>query len=272
MNTAATKWMLATAISVTFAMTAGCVTSTVSRHVATDGSGAESIIFPDAGNARPKGGTIPGVESLRNIGVGATKAQVQSLIGAPHFKEGIWGVREWDYLFSLRKDGQLVTCQYKLLFDEDMKVGSVHWQPATCADLLEPAPASAAILPASGEPLRISTDVLFDFNRAELTSQGHRLLDKLQQQLLSASETQDIHVVGYTDRIGSDGYNLVLSRRRAEAVRDYLVGNGIRASAVQVDGRGEADPVVECADTGLRDELIICLAPNRRVELSGTTR
>lgn len=265
MSAAVMKWMVAMAACLAFAMTAAC-TSTVSRHVAKDGSGAESIVFPDAGGARPKGGTFPNVESLRNIEPGVTKAQVQALIGTPQFKEGIWRVREWDYLFNFRRNGQVVVCQYKVFFDANMMVGSVHWLPATCADLLEPAVASA--LTPSGEPLRLSTDVLFTFGRFELTPQGRERLTGLQQQLRSASETQDIRVVGYTDRIGSDGYNLVLSQQRARAVRDFVVNGGIPSAAVQVDGRGNAEAVVECADNESREALIACLAPNRRVELS----
>ena len=41
------------------------------------------------------------------------KDQIYQLIGRPHFREGLYGVREWDYLFNYREDGELKTCQYK---------------------------------------------------------------------------------------------------------------------------------------------------------------
>ena len=73
-------------------------------------------------------------------------------------------------------------------------------------------------------------------------------------------------------------FNLELSQRRAESVKAYLVSKGVDASLIQAEGRGEADPVVNCPDPTRNGEiknfrqLIQCLAPNRRavVEVSGT--
>ena len=82
-----------------------------------------------------------------------------------------------------------------------------------------------------------------------------------------------IIAVGYTDRIGSDAYNLKLSQRRAQAVKDYLVTKGIEPNRVYTEGKGEANPVKQCADPSAKGEvrnqkqLIDCLQPNRRVEV-----
>lgn len=270
MNAAKSKWMAATAMCIAISMLAGC--GNVSKSVAKDGSGAASIAFPDAKDAHPAGGTFPNLDSLRLIGPGMTKAQLQQLIGPPHFNEGVWGVREWDYLFNFRKDNQVVVCEYKVLFDESKIARSFYWSPASCAALLERAkPIVNAPAPVM-EPVWLSADALFDFDSDHLKPAGRERLSGLLQQLRSASETQDIRVAGYTDRIGSDSYNLSLSRRRAEAMRDYLVAHGIPASAIHVDGRGKADPVVECAQSQRRSDLIACLAPNRRVELSSEAK
>ncbi|MGC1547054.1 MAG: OmpA family protein [Rhodanobacter sp.] len=266
MNAAMSKWMVATALCVVASALAGC--GTVSRHVAKDGSGAESIVFPDAKAARPKDGTFPSLDNLRLIGSGMTKAQIQSLIGPPHFNEGVWGVREWDYLFNFRKDHEVVACQYKVLFDTDKIARSFYWSPASCAAMLEQAK-PVVIAPSPMKPVRLSADALFDFNSSHLKPAGRDRLAELLQQLRSASQVQDLRVIGYTDRIGSDSYNLLLSRRRAEAASDYLIGHGISASDIKVEGRGKVDPVKECPDSESRKDLIACLAPNRRVEISG---
>ena len=71
-----------------------------------------------------------------------------------------------------------------------------------------------------------------------------------------------------TDRIGTDEYNLNLSQERAEAVSNYLVEQGVPASVMHSEGRGKADPVVQC-EPGSSADVIACLAPNRRVEISG---
>ncbi len=80
-----------------------------------------------------------------------------------------------------------------------------------------------------------------------------------------------MQVTGYTDRIGTNEYNLKLSRRRADAVKAYLVKKGVPAARLVAIGKGEANPVVECRDTKKQAELIKCLEPNRRVEVEQIT-
>jgi OmpA-OmpF porin, OOP family len=90
---------------------------------------------------------------------------------------------------------------------------------------------------------------------------------------LAGVSLEVIIAVGYTDRIGSDAYNLKLSQRRAQAVKDYLVTKGIEPNRVYTEGKGEANPVKQCADPSPKGEvksraqLIACLQPNRRVEV-----
>jgi outer membrane protein OmpA-like peptidoglycan-associated protein len=76
-----------------------------------------------------------------------------------------------------------------------------------------------------------------------------------------------VTVVGHTDRIGSDAANMALSQRRAQSVRDALVSNGVAASSIRAVGAGESQPVVQCGE-GSRNEVVACLAPNRRVEIA----
>jgi OOP family OmpA-OmpF porin len=100
-----------------------------------------------------------------------------------------------------------------------------------------------------------------------LTSEGKALLDNLLSNLTAESlMEQKLQIRGYTDRIGDDTYNLELSKRRAAAVRDYLVSSGVVPSFIEMHGLGKADPVVDCS--GKRGaSLIDCLAPNRRTEI-----
>jgi OOP family OmpA-OmpF porin len=75
-------------------------------------------------------------------------------------------------------------------------------------------------------------------------------------------------VTGHTDRIGTQQYNQRLSERRADAVRDYLVSRGVPKDRIETLGMGKTQPVpgVVCNQKNLK-ELIVCLAPNRRVEI-----
>jgi len=83
-------------------------------------------------------------------------------------------------------------------------------------------------------------------------------------------------VVGYTDPLGSTEYNQRLSVARANAVRDYMVSQGVPAGIIQTEGRGESDLKVTEADCKAqgkarrRSDLIACYEPNRRVEVRAT--
>ena len=70
----------------------------------------------------------------------------------------------------------------------------------------------------------------------------------------------DFSVTGHADRAGPEAYNLDLSLRRANAVRDALINRGVKASGISVAGRGEAEPAVPTND-GVREPA------NRRVEI-----
>jgi len=78
-----------------------------------------------------------------------------------------------------------------------------------------------------------------------------------------------ILVIGHTDRIGTAAYNQKLSLRRANAVMEYLVSQGIEQRRISAEGRGETQPVTkpgECTGPGSK-KLIACLQPDRRVEV-----
>jgi OOP family OmpA-OmpF porin len=136
------------------------------------------------------------------------------------------------------------------------------------------APPEPSVAPPSPPPqpevrrLRLATDTYFHFDRAQLTSAGRAELDKLVAEMGSANISA-ISIVGYADRIGSDAYNLKLSQRRADAVRQYLAEREVAANRMRAIGRGKSDPVTASgACKGLASKrLIQCLAPDRRVEI-----
>ncbi len=95
-------------------------------------------------------------------------------------------------------------------------------------------------------------------------------LDEIAKALTANSEINDVVITGYTDRLGSTSYNQKLSERRANTVKNYLSAKGVSANRLKAQGKGEANPVVECSDKN-RPALIKCLEPNRRVEVEQIT-
>lgn len=234
---------------------------------------ADSPDFPDPARASLKEGMFVDLDNLRLFARGMSKRQLYALLGTPHFNEGMWGVREWNYLFNFRSspNGDYFTCQFQVHFDSKGIAQAGYWKPQACAALLQPPAPAPAPAPMPAEPVRLAADALFGFDSAALTAAGRQSVDALLQQVRSASQVQTIQVAGYTDRIGSDAYNRALSQRRADAVREALVQGGVPATAIVAEGRGSTQPLVQCGPLA-KQALISCLAPNRRVEVSGVAR
>lgn len=102
-------------------------------------------------------------------------------------------------------------------------------------------------------------DVLFDTNKAQLKPGGVREVQKLAD-VLKQNPQRTIAIEGFTDSRGSESYNQELSERRANAVRDTLLGMGISGDRISIRGYGESFPVAS-NDSEAGRQL------NRRVEI-----
>jgi len=107
----------------------------------------------------------------------------------------------------------------------------------------------------------VTVRALFDHDSAKLRAGTSSELEKVVQVLKENPEVR-VSLDGYTDSTGSDVYNETLSQRRAEAVRQYLVGAGIDASRLEAKGYGETNPIGDNATDAGRQQ-------NRRTEISG---
>ena len=140
-------------------------------------------------------------------------------------------------------------------------------------EVVAPAPSPAAepapVAVVEPKTFSLSSDVLFEFNKATLKPAASQALDNLFAQILAANPKDGVAtVIGHTDRIGSEAYNQSLSEQRARTVADYLIAKGLFADKVRAEGRGESSPVTggSCPD-GAKAQMIACLAPDRRVEV-----
>jgi len=151
--------------------------------------------------------------------------------------------------------------------------------PPTVAQAAPPPAPMVAPPPPPPPPMRnfqLSSDGTFVFDKAVLTPAGRTKVDEMLQELKTSNfRPRSIMVVGYTDPLGSTEYNQRLSVARANAVRDYMVQQGVPAGVIQTEGRGEADLKIteaDCRSQGARGRsaLIACLQPDRRVEIRAT--
>lgn len=217
----------------------------------------ENPVFPKISESKfnhdgSQFGSWPNWENVRQIEKGMNKDQLYNLIGRPHFEEGLYGVREWDYAFNYRENGVHKICQYKILFDKNMNAQSFFWYPNGCN---------------GNSSFTLTGDFLFDFDKDTLTAKGKEVVDNVAEQLKS-SKAQQVKVAGYTDRLGSVEYNLDLSQRRSNTVKARLIQQGVNAQ-IEAVGYGKANQVKPCegyahASQAEKD----CLRPNRRVEIS----
>ncbi len=141
--------------------------------------------------------------------------------------------------------------------------------PAPVVKALPPAPEPAPVVIAPPAPrfekYTLSSTELFGFD-SERLSMPQPKLDQIAAALKTDGGPTQIVIVGHTDRLGSDEYNQKLSERRADAVKSYIASKGVEAGRLQVVGKGESEPVVQCTETN-KAALIECLKPNRRVEI-----
>jgi OOP family OmpA-OmpF porin len=128
----------------------------------------------------------------------------------------------------------------------------------------KPAPAKPAAKPAAkpkpvAEKVTLAADVLFDFDKAVLKTEGKNKLDDLATKVKGIN-LEVVIAIGHTDSIGSDAYNQKLSVRRAESVKAYLVSKGVEPNRIYTEGKGEKQPVASNKTKDGRQK-------NRRVEI-----
>ncbi|EPK3898289.1 OmpA family protein [Enterobacter ludwigii] len=221
-----------------------------------------SPVFPDLNQAVVGEGSYVTLENISRIKPGMTKHNLYEMIGVPHFNEGVLGVKEWDYIVHIpTAEGEEITCQYKVLFDSRMKIGSTWFKPENCLTL--------AGQKRKGDTYNkdISAEALFAFAESRLSAQGVNKIRQVAEEIQQTSnKPQNIKVTGHTDRIGSQEKNYLLSLARAQAVKEILIEQGISPSVIAIEGMGSMMPRVMCPGP-VSPAVIACLAENRRITI-----
>lgn len=145
------KQIKAVAVLALAGLLSACATKS---NVRADGT-TDNPVFPEPysltfNNDR---GTFPTYDELDKMRPGLTKDDIYKILGRPHYDEGMFGVREWDYLFHFYTPGVprdpantsgvdgITTCQYKVIFDRDKFARSFYWKPVFPENAACPPPA-----------------------------------------------------------------------------------------------------------------------------------
>ena len=232
-------------------------------------STADKLEWPEVKDSYLRVGEFADPRDIRRVITSLPKREVRLLLNHPNFSEGLLGVHEWDYVFNFLtgRGEEYVQCQYKVLFDKNMRVSSTHWREPACGGYIIEKPPVVN----ESHPLVLSSDGLFAFGRSgfdDLQATGRENLRNLAGQIkVGYKNLRSIDVAGFTDRIGSDESNYQLSAERANTVKQYLVSQGINPNVIRTRGEGETRPVVACP--GEKSAAVIaCLMPNRRIEIN----
>ncbi|NYT35306.1 OmpA family protein [Allopusillimonas soli] len=136
------------------------------------------------------------------------------------------------------------------------------WTPATGipgCDGVPVAQAQAPVVAPTATKVVLNADTFFDFDKSTIKPEGRQILDQVASQVRSIN-LETLIATGHTDSIGTEKYNQGLSERRANSVKQYLIGQGVPADRIYAEGKGELQPV---ATNKTREGR----AQNRRVEI-----
>ena len=167
-----------------------------------------------------------------------------------------------DYDTKASTNNSKLTSQYA---DHAMLLGVTYkFGPAAAAPAPAPVPMAAAApvpapKPAPAPVVAKNYLVFFDFDKAIITPEAARIIQQAAGTAKSSGAVR-IDLTGHTDSAGSEKYNMALSLRRANAVKEQIVKLGLSPDQVTVVGKGESAPMVPTPD-GVREPQ------NRRVEI-----
>lgn len=138
----------------------------------------------------------------------------------------------------------------------------------------QPAPPPKKVL--RREIVKLESDALFAFDKSDtgdMLPQGIQKINDMVEKISTGYvQVDSLKFYGYTDRLGSDEYNMGLSQRRANTVMNFvrqnLLRRGAKLPSMSATGYGESNPVKMCPGGDKRTPALInCLQPNRRVEI-----
>ncbi|MEM9339592.1 MAG: OmpA family protein [Bacteroidota bacterium] len=148
--------------------------------------------------------------------------------------------------------------KYAVSVDVDGYIAEEENFDFTASSLTDTINRNIKMIPIKKGETVVLKNVFFDFNRATLQSTSYLSLNRIVT-LIQSGEVGSIEIAGHTDSQGTEEYNLSLSQRRAKAVKDYLISEGVVPEKLTVKAYGETRPLASNDSKEGRTQ-------NRRVE------
>jgi outer membrane protein OmpA-like peptidoglycan-associated protein/tetratricopeptide (TPR) repeat protein len=170
---------------------------------------------------------------------------VKSTFSEGTYQFSIVSEKPKDYRLSVEADGYVFQNQV-------VKIEGAGTEPKTLNRTVELRKLTVGVT-------SILRNIYFDFDKATFKTESYPELNKLESMLRQNNNVM-VEIAGHTDAIGTTAYNLFLSRKRAEAVKDFLTKKGIDARRIKAVGYGKSKPLASNDDEEDGREI------NRRVE------